>query len=117
MSNFAERMKKINNEVTYRNSNPNIKDWKEKQKEVILFEKDDILQHFEWVASFGGLNNDFWNPHKFEFWSEEYDNIPDAKKLTKELVEEIFKPYGIKVVDLDFTGPGLGMICATLKIE
>lgn len=117
MSNFAERMKQINDKVTYRKLNPNIEDWKQRQKQNIISEKDNVLNHFKWVSGFGGLNDSFWNPHRFEFWGEKSDNIPNAEELTKKLAEEIFMPYGIKVENLVLLTEYKIKISVTLKIE
>lgn len=92
MTQFAQRLKAINEDVVKRKLNPDIEEWKKRQKENIIDMKDEILEDFEWAASIGNLKE-----QEFTFWGEESSNIPNAESITKELAEEVLKPYGIKV--------------------
>ncbi|MBQ2917313.1 MAG: hypothetical protein IJE59_03985 [Clostridia bacterium] len=108
MSEFAERLKAINRQVIEREKNPNIEEWKKEQKEHIIYMKDEILDDFEWAASIGNLKE-----QEFSFWGEESSNIPNAEAITRELAEEVLKPYGIKVeqVLLKHGGDEISITC------
>lgn len=114
-TNFASRMKSVNEEIAYRKLNPNIEEWKRQQKENVLELKDEAISHFNWVANIGQLNNRTWNPQVFKCWSEDVSNVSNAEAITKEIVREVFEPYGIKVEEVLLTRQERE-ITVTLKI-
>lgn len=117
MSEFAERLKAINREVIRREENPDIEEWKRKQKQRIIDHiKDDVIEHFEWAASIGQLEEGFWSKREFTYWSEDISNIPNAEALTREFAEEIFKPYGI-ICEQVLLKRGGSKISITCRIE
>lgn len=95
---YAEELKQINARKVQEYENPNIENWKKKQKQHLIELKSKIVKHFEWVASFGGLfDGSPHNPYKISCWGEETSNIPNAEELTKDILEKLLQPYGIKV--------------------
>ena len=116
--NFATRIKQINSKSVKRIQNPNIEEWKKRQKEIINdLIREEALKHFEWAARIGELHSDSWigNP-EFSCWGEDPKNIPHAEKLTRELAEEICKPYEITVTRVYLTMDD-ARINIELKIE
>lgn len=114
--NFADRMKAKNNQVVEQRLNPDIEEWKERQKQIIIGMKDEVLEHFEWAASIGQLTEGFWSIEEFTCWGEESSNIPNAEAITNELVKEVLKPYGIKVEQVLLKRGG-DEISVTCRIE
>ena len=95
---YAEKLKQINARKVQEYENPNIENWKKKQKQHLIDLKKEAIEHFEWLSSFGGLfNSPVLNPYEIDCWGEEIANIPNAEELTKDILEKLLQPYGIKV--------------------
>ena len=111
---FAEEMKQANQRAIWRKANPDIEAWKKRQKEYIISQfLEDALKHFKWAADCGELAG---RPYKNRRGGDPHtQDIPDAEKLTKQMVEDVFKPYGITVVSVELDRGS--MISIELKIE
>lgn len=101
---FAEKIKSINAKKLEEIQNPNIAKWENAQRKCLKDLKTKIIEHFEWVASFGGLfPYSALNPYHIECWGEESDNIPNADELTKNILENLLSSDGITVNEVFIT--------------
>lgn len=110
---FAEQLKSINRTALERKANPDIDRWKKDQREriVYMFQKD-ALSTFKCRANCGELVG---YVYKKRDWGEKIENIPNAEVLTRQIVEEIFEPYGITVVLVEVKENGCITIHLTIQ--
>lgn len=110
---FAEQLKSINRTALERKANPDIDRWKKDQREQIVYMfKKDALSTFEHVANCGLLVGYVYKEGR---WGKQIENIPNAEVLTRQIVEEIFEPYGITVVLVEVKENGYITIHLTIQ--
>lgn len=110
--NFAESIKvRAQKEQQKKMQKVNVEAWKKEQRNLIVcMFTGKVIEHFEWRASCGDLA-----PYRDNCRGLDIRNVPNGLELTKEIMEDVFKEYGIKVEDVvileDF------LIYATFMIE
>lgn len=109
---FADRLKGINRTAIYRKINPDIEQWKKHQRQYFTTLKESVLRHFEYYANRGELK---FCEYKNSFWYEKTKYIPNAEMLTREILEEIFEPYGIAVDWVEVTQDGWMTVCLIIQ--
>lgn len=92
--NFAEKMKNIARAANECKAQSNVVEvWKEAQRDSLKFRFDkEVIPHFERLASSGDLR-----PCTLRCWGKCTSNIPNAIELTRQILKDIAKPYGIEL--------------------